>query len=775
MKKMNKKFVGIIICTLMIIVTIFPVEGTITTTRQNKTNNLIVNDLMQPSGKQMIPISHDTSQLLNPDISIGNRAPPEYQFIETPTTIMTSFYDYMPGGYTTYPIQLQTDHGTGQYLTFHAKPASSGNRRQYYAYVNETFAIQSGLIGTDNINEGYGSITIHPKTGDPIVSWHDGAAYTTRLTYDDFDAAETAGNWKIPVIIPKTESMQYIWPVMYSGPSPQGEGFVRIYQVSNNALQISGALPCEDVRIMYADVPNVNGANLSGILSLANWTTVTVFTSWRDKACRPFQSFAIDYNHPGKVAFIGYAAWLNGDLGDMPVEQGAFVWESFDYGAIWNPTNIHSDGPSDYLYQVNNPGFEGAPSKLDVTIVGYHNTALYDSEGSLHWTFMQSYGFTDTEGAKYYPMLLPQAEMIWDGRSFTFHEVPELPGVDSYSGHSVPWDATFVYPTVTWSTYPAGTASIFHENKQQQAINTQKNWMAQLWADGTYASLGALPEYPDFAEYVQHPILYLTVSSDNGRTWSEPIQLTDIHNELFDFSEQITVYPYLCDQITDLGEDWGQINLMYYDDNTFGSSVQGSGANTGGQITYCSVKIKFPEPGALMVDAHGPYSANVGEPISFVGSATGGVPPYTWKWDFGNGITSNEKNPIYSYPEAGEYTVKLTVNDNADPPHEVSDITTATIICPIELNFTGGLGVTITVKNTGDENLTNVTWKVSFDGGFVIPREKTGTISLLAAGTEEKIQVFVFGLGKTTITVQAGCAEKTATGFVFLFFVLGVK
>ncbi|MCK4359339.1 MAG: T9SS type A sorting domain-containing protein, partial [Candidatus Cloacimonetes bacterium] len=49
--------------------------------------------------------------------------------------------------------------------------------------------------------------------------------------------------------------------------------------------------------------------------------------------------------------------------------------------------------------------------------------------------------------------------------------------------------------------------------------------------------------------------------------------------------------------IVDLGDDWGQVYIFYYDDNAFGSEV--SNPNEGGQITYCSIKIKFPTPGSI--------------------------------------------------------------------------------------------------------------------------------------------------------------------------------
>lgn len=36
----------------------------------------------------------------------------------------------------------------------------------------------------------------------------------------------------------------------------------------------------------------------------------------------------------------------------------------------------------------------------------------------------------------------------------------------------------------------------------------------------------------------------------------------------------------------------------------------------------------------------------------------------SWSWDFGDGQTSNERNPVHTYAKAGTYTIKLTVKDN---------------------------------------------------------------------------------------------------------------
>jgi hypothetical protein len=44
----------------------------------------------------------------------------------------------------------------------------------------------------------------------------------------------------------------------------------------------------------------------------------------------------------------------------------------------------------------------------------------------------------------------------------------------------------------------------------------------------------------------------------------------------------------------------------------------------------------------------------------------------TYLWDFGDGETSTEKDPVHTYAQKGEYTVKLTVTDEQGGKHEVT-------------------------------------------------------------------------------------------------------
>ena len=70
-----------------------------------------------------------------------------------------------------------------------------------------------------------------------------------------------------------------------------------------------------------------------------------------------------------------------------------------------------------------------------------------------------------------------------------------------------------------------------------------------------------------------------------------------------------------------------------------------------------------------------PAKANVGESVQMYGSADGGIQPYVWLWDFGDGTTSDVQNPTHRYTEYGNHTVSLIVKDSKN-----STVTSSAII-----------------------------------------------------------------------------------------------
>ncbi len=57
-------------------------------------------------------------------------------------------------------------------------------------------------------------------------------------------------------------------------------------------------------------------------------------------------------------------------------------------------------------------------------------------------------------------------------------------------------------------------------------------------------------------------------------------------------------------------------------------------------------------------------TAKEGEHIRFDSDVGGGIRPYSYEWDFGDGNTSTDNNPRHQYKSKGTYTVTLAVTDD---------------------------------------------------------------------------------------------------------------
>ncbi len=74
-----------------------------------------------------------------------------------------------------------------------------------------------------------------------------------------------------------------------------------------------------------------------------------------------------------------------------------------------------------------------------------------------------------------------------------------------------------------------------------------------------------------------------------------------------------------------------------------------------------------------------PTSGQIPLNASFTGSASGGTPPYSYSWDFGDGsATSTAQDPSHTYTNAGTYTATLTVTDSASPANTASSTVSIT-------------------------------------------------------------------------------------------------
>ncbi|HLX65111.1 MAG TPA: PKD domain-containing protein [Planctomycetota bacterium] len=58
--------------------------------------------------------------------------------------------------------------------------------------------------------------------------------------------------------------------------------------------------------------------------------------------------------------------------------------------------------------------------------------------------------------------------------------------------------------------------------------------------------------------------------------------------------------------------------------------------------------------------------------VQFTSNISGGVPPYTYAWNFADGATDTVPNPVHAFIVAGSFTVSLLVTDSANQSHTLT-------------------------------------------------------------------------------------------------------
>lgn len=100
-------------------------------------------------------------------------------------------------------------------------------------------------------------------------------------------------------------------------------------------------------------------------------------------------------------------------------------------------------------------------------------------------------------------------------------------------------------------------------------------------------------------------------------------------------------------------------------------------------VTYKPPAQATPRPLLITLDSF--FKIRVGEDAPFVSAAKGGVKPYQYAWDFGDGSVSQLQNTTHVYQKPGNYTVTLTVTDSAGA---VKDVAHTVTVYPPDANFT---------------------------------------------------------------------------------------
>jgi len=79
----------------------------------------------------------------------------------------------------------------------------------------------------------------------------------------------------------------------------------------------------------------------------------------------------------------------------------------------------------------------------------------------------------------------------------------------------------------------------------------------------------------------------------------------------------------------------------------------------------------------------------------------------------------------------------------------------------MQIDVTGGFGISVEIQNNGESDLTNVAWSIELEGLVLFQQNHGGTITLLPAGGTIHVDTgLLFGFGSADVRVQVDSTEK---------------
>jgi hypothetical protein len=573
------------------------------------------------------------------------REVPAYTFTKIPTAIITNYYDYMIGSYNGLPLRvIPSAQGGGYFMTYHGRRQATATRRTFYTYIDAAGnVLNNNEITSVQNHEGYPTVAVDPVSGKPIYAWHANAdadgEYEVQVATDAFMAGlaglfndvQVAVDSPITMTSPSgvtTTDNEFIWPTAQIGPSPVN-GKRRVYLACRNSSYATQG-PSENLYLAYADFDGTDIEN--GVPLTWNFVTIPEMNDWNVAATwrRPFHALACD--DAGNVYYVGYhfAVAEDGttdiDEPDMDVfkcpNYGQGTWERVSrYSDIpsWNPP----DGPgstTDYFVDANSVPY--ADTDLSFAIVNSaHVNAVVDNDNKIHC--LAVWGLTTVDGS-YYPAMQYVKEFTYTpgDNEWNIKEVyPQKDPADTYNQSFCPWDLEAPwgevdqyggdatngwYPLIAddwpfchWDTSAHGDAMLFHYNNTKISEANDEGMMVALWQNARRARYFNYYSDTEFSAYANTPEMWMSVSPDQGQTWSEPIVFNNVDTPQLAGLKPMWTYP--ADKVIYTGmqgnQKVGKIGVMFYNDFTWGSNAITPSYHPtpdGGEVMFMEIEVVFP-------------------------------------------------------------------------------------------------------------------------------------------------------------------------------------
>lgn len=590
---------------------------------------------------------------------------PDYEIIHGLVGIMSSYYDYFPGNYSSFPLVKQPSpagffDGGGLYFVFHSTPEAGSTRRAYYSYILDGQIIGTAIMDTGSQGpEGFAGTDIDKDTGNPFVSWHGRFSgnpdWQTFFSFDQYDAIGFPGLWNEPYcVINNTELEEevYIWPSVKVGPSPY-EGMKRVYVVGTNFAPIEPMPQGGNKYIAFADYAEINDL---AAFNPEDWTRYEIpyMREWATRYHRSYDDFVVTSD--GKVAVVGtifdWGSYQDPEWpGGYSEHDALFVLvnENYGEGDTEEDWTLHIEYPN---IPVGNPDNffteeDGTPlQNLYMVPFAPRFTATVDEDNNLIYPLTYRMSSTQANRLYFNQAYIKFVRFDFAAERFTVKDVwprsenpeafPYLPwdpqGDGTWSYNYVEEDS-FLVVTNTWPLWWYDNNDFQSENYAR--ITTAGSYVVVVFQECMKARLYHEYGNENYAGWATIPELYIVVSDDGGETWFDPIIIngnpeSDFYHPLF--AGKTPSYFYPADTIDDLGDDTIRLHLNFFNQNSYGSSIQDNSPPTGGTLYYLALDIMLEDvlgvngeilpPPASSLHANYPNPFNPSTTISFTLAAS---------------------------------------------------------------------------------------------------------------------------------------------------------
>ena len=174
-----------------------------------------------------------------------------------------------------------------------------------------------------------------------------------------------------------------------------------------------------------------------------------------------------------------------------------------------------------------------------------------------------------------------------------------------------------------------------------------------------------------------------------------------------DAGDQIASYQWVFGDGTSMTATSATASHTYSTDGRFNVTLTVTDS-VGGSFGFVrSITIVFLLTLVITTSPPSPIIGILPLQVNFTSTASGGLLPYSFSWDFGDNVHSTIANPSHTYTATGHFTVELTLTDS----------TSATISASVTVEVLSPLSIIVNANPTAGRAPLNILFTASASGG----------------------------------------------------------